>query len=270
MNIRTDLAVESNIDNCIKVNRENIGKILKTTVKIETDDAAERLGKPKGLYVTLKCNDILNDTECYECAISEIANTLKSMLSLDGNVLVAGLGNRQITPDSLGPDTIDRLFVTNHLKKQLKYDFVEKFGRVSAISPGVLGTTGIESFDIIKGVCKELKPDSVILVDAFCAAEKENLATTIQLSDTGLSPGGGVKNRRAEISKNTLGVPVIAIGVPTVIDSERYDILESDSLYLTPKDIDILIDRMSKTIANGINKAVHKNLTMEEIESYIG
>ncbi len=265
---RTDLAIENHnpdINDGVSVETKNNKKTLVTTVEIKTESAKNRLNKPIGTYVTIRCTDILNDTECYEEAVDELSKVIDSFIKTDGNVLTVGLGNRQITPDSLGPSTIDRVFVTNHIKDQLKYDFVEKLGRISALAPGVLGTTGMESFDIIKGVTERVKPDLLIVIDALCAIEKENLGTTVQISDTGLTPGGGVKNRRNEISKSTLGIPVISIGVPTVIDSET-----DDFLFLTPKDIDLILDRMSKTIANGINKAIHKNLTIEEIESYIG
>ena len=265
---RTDLAIENhNPDNTegVLVDTKNNDKTIVTTVKIETESAKNRFNKPIGTYVTIKCSDILNDTECYEEAVDELSGVLDSFIKTNGNVLVIGLGNRQITPDSLGPSAIDRVFVTNHIKDQLKYDFVEKLGRISALAPGVLGTTGMESFEIIKGVTERVKPDCLIVIDALCALEKENLGTTVQVSDTGLTPGGGVKNRRNEISMDTIGIPVISVGVPTVIDSS-----EDEYLFLTPKDIDLILDRMSKTIANGINKAVHKNLTVEEIESYIG
>ena len=265
---RTDLAIENHnpdINDGVKVKTQNNSKTIVTTVEIKTESAKKRLNKPIGTYVTIKCSDILNDTECYEEAVDELKNVLDSFIKTDGNVLVVGLGNRNITPDNLGPNTVERVFVTNHIKEQLKYDFVEKLGRISALAPGVLGTTGMESFDIIKGVAERIKPDSIIVIDALCAIEKENLGTTVQISDTGLTPGGGVKNRRNEISKETLGIPVISVGVPTVIDSKT-----DDFLFMTPKDIDLISDRMSKTIANGINKAIHKNLTIEEIESYIG
>ncbi|MBQ7794634.1 MAG: GPR endopeptidase, partial [Clostridia bacterium] len=152
------------------------------------------------------------------------------------------------------------------------YDFADKFGRISAIAHGVLGTTGMETAEILRGVTAEKKPDLVIAVDAFAAGDVKNIASTVQVSDTGLVPGGGVANRRNAINRETLGVPVIAVGVPTVVDAElpsggRW---EGEPFFVTPKDIDVVIDRLAKTIANGINLAVHKNLTVEEIESFVG
>ncbi|MBS7298235.1 MAG: GPR endopeptidase [Eubacteriales bacterium] len=272
---RTDLAIESHmqaVGEGVTVNEKDYHGITITEVIVETDIAAKRISKPKGRYVAIKATELLHDTEVYLDVCSLLAKTITELSDRHNDILVAGLGNRDITPDALGPEVVSRVFVTNHIKEQLKYDFVEKLGRVSAIAPGVLGTTGMETSEIIRGVANEKKPDLIIAVDAFAASDANNISTTIQVSDSGLIPGGGVGNRRNAINEETLGVPVIAIGVPTVVDA---DILsggrwKGESLVVTPKDIDIVIDRAAKTIANGINMAAHPELTIEEIESYVG
>ena len=272
---RTDLAIESHKsavgDGVTVKNREKDGVEI-TEVIVETDDAEKRLSKPKGRYITIKAKELMYDTSVYQTVCEAVAESISELAKVKSDVLVAGLGNSAITPDALGPEVVSRVFVTNHIKEQLKYDFVEKLGRVSAIAPGVLGTTGMETSEILRGVISEKKPDLVIAVDAFAASDIENISVTVQVSDTGLIPGGGVANRRNAINEESLGVPVIAIGVPTVVDANILTNGEYSrgELVVTPKDIDIVIDRTAKVIANGINLAIHENLTIDEIESYVG
>ncbi len=275
MSARTDLAIEShkaNIGEGVRVKKEERFGVSVTTVYVETEMAAKRLSKPIGEYITIKADNILYDTKEYLTVVNLISEGICSLAKNTDNVLIAGLGNRSITPDALGPEVVSRVFVTKHIKEKASYDFSEKFGKASAIAPGVLGTTGIETSAILKGITKADKPNLVIAVDAFAAGDALNLASTVQISNTGLVPGGGVRNRQNAISKETLGVPVIAIGVPTVVDAEILSngSFQGEPFFVTPKDIDIVIDKMAKTIANGINLAVHKNLTIEEVESYIG
>ncbi len=273
LGIRTDLAIDSHRHysgsgvEVVKEKRESVN-ILR--VNITTKDASERLFKPIGEYITLMADNILYDTNEYNITVNLIKESITRFSDKPDNVLVAGLGNRAITADSLGPEVVSRVFVTNHIKGNTSYDFSKKFGRISAIAPGVLGTTGIETADILRGIIKENKPELVIAVDAFASSDAENLATTIQISNTGLIPGGGVNNRRNAIDEINLGVPVIAIGVPTVVDTDSLSCKGMKSYFVTPKDIDLVIDRMGKTIANGINTAVHRELTVSEIESFVG
>lgn len=272
---RTDLALEAHESawgEGVKLTRKNHEGIEVVEVLVETDDAVKRLKKPKGKYITIKAKALLYDTDTYTNTCALLAESIKAVADTRKDILVAGLGNRAITPDALGPEVVSRVFVTNHIKEQLQYDFVEKLGRVSAIAPGVLGTTGMETSDILKGIVKEKKPELVIVVDAFAASDAENISTTIQVSDTGLTPGGGVGNRRNAINEEMLGVPVIAIGVPTVVDANILSggRVSGGNFVVTPKEIDLVIDRAAKTIANGINMAAHPDLTIEEIESYIG
>ena len=286
---RTDLAVERHAlrgGEGVSVKKKELEGVEVCELCIETDEAQMRLEKPKGRYITLSAPQLLYDTEVYLRMCSLIAESIVRLAGRGGSVLVAGLGNRDITPDALGPEVVSRVFVTNHIKAQLEYDFVQKLGRLSALAPGVLGTTGIETARIIRGVVKEQKPDYVIAVDAYAAKSLSRISTTVQISDTGMTPGGGVGNRRAGINRDTLGVPVIAVGVPTVVDAATLaaDMLGDEDeqhirerlgeraggLVVTPKDIDLVIDRGAKTVANGINLAAHPNLTIEEIESYVG
>lgn len=283
--VRTDLAIEEHEDyggEGVDIKNIAAGRGVEVCeLEVKTKDAAHRLSKPIGRYVTISALELMFDTDVYSKVCSVIAETIRSMADCDKAVLVAGLGNRDITPDALGPEVVDRVFVTNHIKQQLRYDFVEKFGNVCAIAPGVLGTTGMESSSIISAIVKEQKPAAVIAVDAYAARSISRISTTIQVSNTGLIPGGGVGNRRMAINEESLGVPTIAVGVPTVVDagtiaaelSGNMGNQKSDNpsaLVVTPRDIDLVIDRTSKTIANGINLAVHPRLTAEEIESYIG
>lgn len=287
---RTDLAIESHeiageIEGAelVRYERDNI-KV--SELKITTEEAAKELSKPCGSYITIEAEELLYNTGEYECVCRIISEYIRKLAPCDGEILVAGLGNRDITPDALGPEVVSRVFVTNHIKEQLDYDFAQKLGRVSAIAPGVLGTTGMETSQIIRGVVNEQKPSLIIAVDAYAAHGISRLANTVQLSDTGLIPGGGVGNRRSAIDEQALGVPVIAIGVPTVVDAAALaaDMLDmadegavseklgthAGELVVTPKNIDLIIDRAAKTVANGINLAAHPDLTIEEIESYIG
>lgn len=285
---RTDLAMElegitESIDGVTYDRRDEDG-IETVCISIETDEAEKKLSKPKGRYVSISAPDILYDSEIYEKTIEAVANVIKEFGDTKKEVLVAGLGNSNITPDALGPEVVSRVLVTKHMKERLNYDFVDKLGSVSAIAPGVLGTTGIKTSQIIKAIVNEEKPGLIIAVDAYCAKSIDRISTTIQVSDTGIIPGGGVGNRQAAINYETMGVPVIAIGIPTVVDAVAVaaSLLEDtsedrirsglgkngESLVVTPKDIDIIIDRGAKTVANAINRAFNPQLSIEDIESF--
>jgi len=188
-----------------------------------------------------------------------------------------GLGNRNITSDSLGPKVISKIMVTKHIKEYLPENLDDDIIPVSAISPGVLGITGIETNDIISGITKKINPDLIIVIDALAASSPARVSTTIQITDTGISPGSGVGNNRKEISRFSLDIPVIAIGVPTVVDLlsiAKYVFPEvknsniDKDFFVTPKEIDKLIENLSKIIANGINLSLHKNIDIEYIEAF--
>ena len=299
MSIRTDLAVESVCDHHgggILEEHEEIDGLSVTRIKITTDEAAAAVGKGKGSYITLEGNSIAKkEPEMLETVAKLLSVELRKILpeGID-SILVVGLGNRQITPDALGPDVIEKIMVTNHIIKFLNTENQKDFSRVSGISPGVMGITGMETVDIIKGIVAISKPSLVIAVDALCAQNANRMFKTIQITDTGINPGSGVGNRRDGINKDSLGVPVIAMGIPTVVDARSIvadaltdffkrndqvqngtniinDIIENSGtgLIVSPKDIDNLIERGAKMIANGINLALHNNIDFAFIENFV-
>lgn len=283
-NVRTDLAVEAHelnkkndaekIDG-VDVTVEEHGDIKLTRVEILNENGAEVLGKAKGTYVTIEAPNIRYSMEDYENVVDIIASELTNMAHIDSEMLtlVAGLGNRDITPDALGCEVISNLLVTNHLKEHIQNMFDQNISGVCAIAPGVLGTTGIETAKVIKGISDIVRPQLVIAVDALAAADIRRVSTTIQIADTGIQPGAGVGNNRKGLNEETLGIKVIAIGVPTVIDAATISKVEIPEelapLMVTTKDIDLIIERMAKTVANGINKALQPKMSLSEIESYI-
>lgn len=315
MNIRTDLAVESremhlennNVTSLEGTEIQEDGPV--TRVKILTNKAATLLNKEIGNYITIDVpRDTFDTQEGYEELCKITATELKSLIHLkkDDTVLVVGLGNRNITPDSLGPQVTEGLLVSRHLIAYMPEEIDERLVPLCAISPGVLGITGIETSEIIKGVTEKVRPSLIIAVDALCSRKMERINTTIQISDTGIIPGGGIGNKRNAINKETMGVPVISMGVPTVVDagtiaSDVIDLLlkgmssqASPQLYkvlktvedfdkvslisevltpgefiVTPKEIDTDIKNISSVIANGINIAVHEGIGLDDIDRYI-
>ncbi len=306
--IRTDLAIEAH-EMCSKEKAEENhldgidveeyknGDVFITKISVTNEKGSEILGKPLGHYITLEIPNLKYSDEAYQSACAEIAEQLKKLVNITNTTktLVVGLGNEAITPDALGPRAVSNLVVTNHIKQGR--DFLgEAFSRVCALTPGVLGTTGIETIDIIKGVVEKTKPEIVIAVDALASRSMDRISNTVQISDSGINPGSGVENRREGINEEALGVKVIAIGVPTVVDAatvasdsidavlakekEKFKEIGYEKIYsllsksvgnmmVTPKDIDSVIEKAAKTVANGINLALHKDLTLSEIESYI-
>lgn len=270
-----------------------------TKVKIETEKGARAMGKPVGTYITMEAPNMAVPDEEYHREISEeLAKYIKEFIKIEKEdyvVLVAGLGNRQVTPDALGPHVVDNLAITRHIVKEYgKYAMGEDAVHMtSAIVPGVMAQTGMETLEIIKGIVKETKPDLVIAVDALAARNSKRLNRTIQIADTGINPGSGVGNHRNGITEETIGVPVIAIGVPTVVDAativndtmenliaaletsetlkgvgvvlqgynatEKYELIKElisphlNGMFVTPKDIDETIKRIGYTISEGLN-----------------
>ena len=224
--VRTDLAIEAaelcgdvgNIPGC-RVDRDIRNGVEVNVVEITDEYASERIGKPVGRYVTLHSEAIRTGEDGeYDIISSLLQEELSKLAGKYDNVLIVGLGNRAITPDALGPMVAEKIFVTRHLNEE-KIITDAKIPSVSAISPGVLGTTGIETGEIIHSVTERIKPDVIIVVDALAAGNIDRVTSTIQISDTGIIPGSGVGNRRNSLTEDTLGVPVIAIGVPTVVDA---------------------------------------------------
>lgn len=281
---RTDLAHEAhemskgdaeNIEGVI-ANTENFDDYSVTTVEIINEQGAKALGKTVGKYITVDVPEIKFSTEAYEKACGAVCDQIRK---LSGNTnktltLVVGLGNDDITPDSLGTEVTGQIMVTNHMKSHAPEIFGEEISPVCTIAPGVLGTTGIESAQIIKSIVDDLKPDLVIVVDALAAADYKRIGTTIQLSDAGIQPGAGVGNNRNALNREVLGVPVIAMGVPTVVDARTImgDETNSDAepFIVTPRDIDLIIKRAAMTVSGGINMALQYGMSLDEIKEYVG
>ena len=239
---RTDLAIEARefaqqqkqnteeLDG-VKVEIKNTDIYQITHVKILNETGSQTMGKPIGNYITieselLKQNDITSHEQIMKTAAEHIAGLSK--LSQKSTILVVGLGNWNITPDALGPKVIDKILVTRHLDGVLPEEIQKSVRSVAAISPGVMGITGIETVEIIQGVVEKLKPDLVIAIDALAARKFSRINSTIQMSDTGVAPGAGVGNKRMTLNEQTLGIPVIALGVPTVVDAAT---LINDTMY---------------------------------------
>lgn len=287
LNVRTDLAVEAHelskkeareateIEGVIS-RVEEMGRITVTRVEVTNENGERALGKAQGNYVTIDAPDLKYSTEIYEQVCKIIADEIRKMADIkhDTVTLVVGLGNREITPDALGTSTVSKLLITRHIKESMNNIFGENLGDVCAIAPGVSGTTGIETADIIKAVTERIHPELIIAVDALAAAGIERISNTIQISDTGIQPGAGVGNNRDGLNEKTTGVKVIAIGVPTVIDASTISKTEIPKeiapLMVTTKDIDLVIERSAKTVANGINLALHHDMSLRELESFVG
>lgn len=275
---RTDLASEmrshfdkQSIDGVTFIEKETNGYKI-TEVNITDSRGSDMLCKPIGKYLTLELDSFLKRTEnSFEIAATMISDMLKSFSEVISakSCLIACVGNPSVTPDAVGPTTADSILVTRHLKQSLPEQFAA-FSSVSIVRTGVLGTSGIESAAQIKSLVGEVKPDFVIAVDALATGDLRRLCRNIQICDSGISPGSGVGNDRAELSRAYLGVPVIAIGVPTVIDASSLTADDAaKGLFITARNIDEEVHSISKLIAYGINLALHKGLSVSDIELLI-
>lgn len=327
--VRTDLALEAREELKRSIMTEIPGvesvedtsniDIKITRVKVVSPEGVEKIGKPMGNYITLEVPKLRdNDEDLKEEVCRAVAKELSDVLINGGKikleekdtVLVVGLGNWNVTPDSLGPKVISKLMVTRHLLELVPEQVDEGVRPVCAISPGVLGITGIETGEIIKGIVEKINPKLVIAIDALASRKMERVSTTIQIADTGINPGSGIGNKRMGLNFQTLGVNVIGIGVPTVVDatticndliektieqlknkatpsSEFYKMLQEMSeedryglfsevlepyegnLIVTPKEVDSIIESISKIIANGINIAIHKGIGLKDVNRYL-
>ena len=257
-----------------------------TTVRVTTVQGSQALGKPEGTYYTLDLTALQRREEgAFPRAVEAVKELIVPLLPKEGPVLVVGLGNREITPDAVGPKTADHTLVTRHLIQMAPQEFGD-FRPVCALAVGVLGNTGVESGELVKAVCDKISPAAVIAVDALCARRVERLCVTVQACDTGISPGSGVGNHRFSLNRESLGVPVIALGVPTVVEGATLcaDILEEAgqptepedlsglpgaSLFVTPKDIDQRVEDMAKVLSHAISLALQPQLTLEDLEALI-
>ncbi len=304
--IRTDLAMEA---------RERLGRrsvpglksetlapqegVTLTRVAVESDEAAQAIQKAKGRYVTLEAPRLVLRDPLLEEAVSYLmAQELSRMMpepAHSGPVMVVGLGNWNITPDSLGPRVVKRTMVTRHLLEMIPQAVDRRVRPVCAMAPGVLGVTGIETVEVVKGVASRVHPAAVVAVDALASRDSRRIATTLQLSDAGIQPGSGVGNRRLALNGETLGCPVVAIGVPTVVyattiirdaleklaggrgalglDVETaMDQMRSDSLsemVVTPKEVDVLVEDTARWLSMGLNLWIHNGLSAQEVETFL-
>lgn len=309
MNFRTDLALErrdlyrkansldKEIDGIETEEEENGPRIKTARVKVLDENGAKAIGKPVGNYITIDIHrlKVATEEDIQESA-EVLAKELRGLLSKHSmpkdEILVVGLGNQYVTPDSLGPKVINDIDVTRHILAYMPQVLSNETRPVSAISPGVLGTTGIETLEILKGIVDNVHPKLLIVIDALASRSIERISSTIQLADTGITPGAGVGNTRKDLSKETLGIPVIALGIPTVVDAatiaadsldlfiqklqqeansneflnnlqeeDKYEMIkqvlvpEDYNFIVTPKEIDDLIENMSSVVARGINIA---------------
>lgn len=254
--------------------------ILVNTVRVLDARGEHALGKPQGNYVTLTLEGLAGREEgIFQRAVQAVADELSGLIQdipQDALILVAGLGNRAITPDAVGPKVHQNTLVTRHLVRQMP----EHFGAlrpVASLAAEVMGTTGVESGELVRAVCEKLQPACVVAVDALASRSLKRLCKTVQLADTGITPGSGVGNHRMGLTQNTLGVPVIAVGVPTVVDGATLaadllgaeklpDLGEGSDLLVTPKDIDSQVNDLAKVIGYGISMALQPGLSMEELD----
>ena len=280
MGLNTDLALESyrGLSEARKltgvISEEYYDSDAAATVsktEIISAEAAEKLGKPKGVYITIECDrplsEYLGDIAAQQRVVL-LSECLSEVCKASDETLVLGLGNRDITPDALGPLTAERVFATRHIKRYASELFGFGMSQVSAVSAGVMAKTGIESQEIAASLCKAVSPAQVIVCDALACAEPSHMGRTIQLCSTGISPGSGVENARAELSERSLGVPTAAIGIPTV-SRMMSDDTRFDSLMVTPKQIDKLIKAGAELISAAINSYLHPELTSSEINSIL-
>ena len=288
MNLRTDLAVEqceiasdNGIDG-IEQCTSRLGKAKITHISITNESGEKMLKRKKGEYITVDLPPFSTNADLFTSEMHAVAEQIKSLLPKDGLVLVAGLGNEQITPDALGPKCASFIFSTRHIGKELQKTIgFESLRPVARITPGVLGQNGMETGEIIAGIAKQVSPVAVITVDALASRRLARLGSTVQICNTGISPGSGVGNSRAEISRETIGVPVISVGVPTVVDATTlvYDLIGeesiskaekgSDTMMVTPREIDLITERAAKFIAVAINTALQPKTDAKELFSLI-
>ncbi len=284
MNFRTDLALEKcenlseNDLEGIAINSYESGDAKVTRIDVLNEKGEKTVGKPVGRYVTVEVAPFAKHAQFIDKSLDVITLEIKSMLPEKGSVLVAGLGNSKITPDALGPKCASMIFATRHITGELlKETGFSGLRCVSAFSTGVLGETGAEAVEMIKGVAEALNPNVVITIDALAARNVNRLGTTIQMCNTGIIPGSGVGNARLEINEKTIGIPVISIGVPTVVDAATliYDFAgnvekkslagQAENMMVTPREVDLMIERAAKLTSLAINCALQPEITPEDM-----
>ena len=246
-------------------------KIRRMTV--EDEKTSQAVGKPPGIYCTVECKGLESaDGDAFLSMLDAIASQLRSLLGPpeEGLLFVVGLGNLEITPDALGPRAVSHIIASRHIRREAPELFSRlSLGEVAALSPGVLGQTGLESGDIVLAITEKVKPRAVIVIDSLAALDPERLCSTVQLSNTGIAPGSGIGNRRIELSPATLHLPVLAIGIPMVISAGALSGGEDRGLIVTPKNIDLLVGRAARLLGYAINRYAHKGLSVEDMDSLL-
>ncbi|WP_305768857.1 GPR endopeptidase [Candidatus Epulonipiscium viviparus] len=308
---REEKEVEDELDG-VDLHIEPHENYKKTHIEIFSAAGEKIMSKPMGHYITIESEYLKeNNPEIHKEIIEEVADCLRGLLPTHSGilkVLIIGLGNRQATPDTLGPYVCDKVLVTRHLAEFVPEAIDDSVCHLSSLAPGVMGLTGIETSEIVKGVCEHIHPDCIIAIDALGARSATRINSTIQISNTGISPGAGIGNKRKKLDINTMGCPVIAIGVPTVVDAatlindtmdtliesmlaestnaefysmlrdlgdqEKYSLIREvitptiGNLFVTPKDMDEVIMYLGNIIANAINIAVHPGITIDDVNKY--
>ena len=282
--VRTDLALESGALEQggsvagVETRQEEASGWPLTVVKVLTQAGADALGKPRGTYLTLDLGDYRTaGADALPRAVAAVGECLDRLLPhKTGSALVVGLGNRSVTPDAIGPRCADHVLVTRHLTQRDPEQF-GSFFPVAALAAGVLGTTGVESGELVEAVSRKIRPDFILAVDALAARSLRRLCTTIQIADTGITPGSGVGNARKALNRDTLGVPVIALGVPTVVDGATLarefgggDEGELGQVLVTPKDVDTLVTELAKVVGYGINACLQPGLSVADMDYFLG
>ncbi|MCR4670183.1 MAG: GPR endopeptidase [Saccharofermentans sp.] len=291
MNLRTDLALEKREiiaeeepDGIICERTEASGAAV-TRIEVINEAGEKKLGKPVGKYITVEMSAFSEDSRIFDGRLKTLTDELSRLLPKEGTILVIGLGNRDITPDALGPRCCELILATRHISGEVARSAgLGKLRPVASVVPGVLGKTGIETAETVRGIAETVKPSAVITVDALAARKVSRLGCTVQLADTGIVPGSGVGNSRCGLNRELLGVPVISIGVPTVVDAATLvcDMIEDTghtveeslrrriekegaAVMVTPKEIDLTVERASRLVAMAINCALQPDITPEDL-----
>lgn len=304
--IRTDLAKEAvaldsgkELDGVAVYDFKVDEDISVSRVEIKNDKGAKEIGKKIGMYVTVECPELYNKDENLIAKVAHtFADEITKMMNSFGkpqNILIIGLGNRNVTPDALGPLVCEKVFVSRHIKKYIPNMIDSRVAEVSAIAPGVLGVTGLETAEVIDGVVGNIKPDMIVVIDALASRSISRIGTSLQVSNVGISPGSGIGNKRKAIDQESLGIPVLAVGIPMVVyaytiaseillsaaiksntnDNQIKNVInmiqdiEGSDMIVTPKNIDMLIDNASDLVARALNFSIHKDLSEEEIKRYM-
>lgn len=289
MQFRTDLAIEAATQGDkaipgIKQESRQVEDIRLTRIVIENEQGEQALGRPRGTYITAELQPLSDDEENMEGKAKILGDELRSLLPESGVVLVTGLGNQSVTPDALGPRSAGMVLATRHIEGEFaRSTGLDKLRPAAVFVPGVLGQTGVESSEMVKGICDIVKPASVIVIDALAARSVERLGCTVQICDTGIAPGSGVGNNRMALNKETLGVPVIGLGVPTVVDARTVAMEltgreeagnqvtpRGAEMMVTPREIDLIIKRASQLVAMTINAALQPDYSPLSLVSAAG